>query len=75
MDRLEALASLRLSARLDVQHDEDGEPCFIGVCRDFGGPPFCNHENPSECDNCFRFWSDDPRTDEEILKAIDRKDA
>lgn len=73
MDRLEALASLRLEARLEVQRDEDGEPCFIGVCRDLNLPK-CKSGDPTDCENCYRFWSDDPRTDAEVLAAMDRLD-
>lgn len=74
MDRQEALASLRLSAKRDALHDEDDEPVYIGICRDIGGS-FCNTEEPAKCENCFRFWHDDPRSNAEILAAIERKDA
>lgn len=72
MDRLQALASLRLGAKREAIHDDDGEPIYIGVCRDLG-KGFCNYDEPSECEHCYRFWHDDPRTDQEILAAIDRK--
>lgn len=72
MDRHEALASLRLEAKLDAQRDDEGEPVFIGLCRDLGSP-HCNQDDPTKCDNCFRFWHDDPRTDEELLADMDRK--
>lgn len=62
---LENLDEVRQRVRIVNQHDD--EPALITICR---FPDECG-EDP--CEDCFRFWHDDPRSSAELSATMKRR--